>query len=509
MSQFQNIGYAVSRQINQANPSAGDQSKKTRDDILKKKKKANAEKIASGRSKTKLRDLRHQALLDQGVDPEQLIKDRRALRFQTNRQLIDSRRLHRKANEADRNGNSEVAESIRQGASALRSTAEGNRRTISDQSSLLRTNLGDLSPAEQVANRKASEQQLNRSLASTASSANANATAQGQKVTRQLADIGRRAFALENGRPAPEGFSDEALADYARTSSPDLLQRITRGVPLPNANAARESADAISQSAERGFSIPDRGISTNTNDPRVINDVRQAQEIANLAGDAQAGINRRQIGAADAQSRQLLSGSQTAANIAEQTSTPNIETATTNAQTEASEAKRNLNQSESNQQIESDRSNRLIGALGSSDDESFVISSIQTTDQNIDLVDSLSNKIPRSIARLKGMKSTSSARKKVSDALDHVDRLQLDSSLSVSEKSALAKSALKQMGQVANEKDLVVNGVFDTVRRSFNDDRILSGFNNRKTTPQSRDTFEINRDFRILIDKLRRIAAIS
>ena len=162
-------------------------------------------------------------------------EDARAFRRNKAQGMEHIKMLARDVRTAEREGNTARAEELRAQIMIIRQAIDSEGRRIGTIAQNLRGSLSDLSPEDQIAAREAGRARLEAQLPAIARSAQQQADIARSDQTARLADIGRRAFQLENGNLAEfEGMSDAAFAQYAQQqASPEAIMEATRGVGLP------------------------------------------------------------------------------------------------------------------------------------------------------------------------------------------------------------------------------------------------------------------------------------
>ena len=170
---------------------------------------------------------------------EQNLNDRRAFRRGKAQGMEQIKALAQEVRAADQAGDTATAEALRNQILQIRQSIDSEGRRIGTIAQNLRGRISDLSPEEQTAASERTRAQLNAQLPTIAASARDQAKSAEQDQISRLADIGRRAYQLENGNLSDfAGMSDEAFAEYAqKQASPDAILRATRGVGLPPAAA--------------------------------------------------------------------------------------------------------------------------------------------------------------------------------------------------------------------------------------------------------------------------------
>lgn len=170
---------------------------------------------------------------------EQNLNDRRSFRRAKVQGMEQIKSLAQEVRAADQAGDTATAEALRNQILQIRQSIDNEGRRIGTIAQNLRGRISDLSPEEQTAASERTRAQLNAQLPTIAASARDQAKSAEQDQISRLADIGRRAYQLENGNLSDfAGMSDEAFAEYAqKQASPDAILRATRGVGLPPAAA--------------------------------------------------------------------------------------------------------------------------------------------------------------------------------------------------------------------------------------------------------------------------------
>jgi len=290
-----------------ADPSARTQFK--RKNQLAQQQTQTQQRINSGGSRTSLRDRRDLALINQGVDPQELRSGIQQSRGDLNRMMRESKR-------AFRNGDTATGE-------ALRAQADRLRYDINDRFKLARPTPRDLPPEEQVARRQASRAQLNAQLPAIAEAASGAVSASQSKRVNELANIGRRAYALENGSPPPAGTSPAALAAYAeQIAGADAVESVTRGVGLPSsrgvdsAQSFRDRVQSLSDSG--GVQFPAFTPQHSADSPGIVDRVRTGQIDRAVGSETGRRINGLAQRSAFAQARGDAAQSEFQANLIEQ-----------------------------------------------------------------------------------------------------------------------------------------------------------------------------------------------
>ena len=245
----------------------------TQQNNLGTKKKQTQDRLANPANKTSLRDRRRLALINQGVDPDQLNSGIRTDRNQHARLMRESRR-------AFQSGDTATGE-------RLRAQADELKYSINDRFKISRPTLRDLPPEEQMRRRAESRAQLQAQLPAIAAHAADRERQDTSDHTDRLSRIGRQVHKLEFGSDPSPSTSPQALAELARTASPDVIQRVTRGVGLPEAPQTG-NADRLSRLAQTGVQFDDFAPSQRTDDPAVIDRVRTGQAQDRL--DRHAGL---------------------------------------------------------------------------------------------------------------------------------------------------------------------------------------------------------------------------
>ena len=170
---------------------------------------------------------------------EQNLNDRRSFRRAKVQGMEQIKSLAQEVRAADQAGDAATAKALRNQILQIRQSIDSEGRRIGTIAQNLRGRISDLSPEEQAAASERTRAQLNAQLPTIAASARDQAKSAEQDQISRLADIGRRAYQLENGNLSDfAGMSDEAFAEYAqKQASPDAILRATRGVGLPPAAA--------------------------------------------------------------------------------------------------------------------------------------------------------------------------------------------------------------------------------------------------------------------------------
>ena len=183
--------------------------------------------------------------------------DARAFRRNKAQGMEHIKMLAREVRTAEREGNTARAEELRAQIMNIRQAIDSEGRRIGTIAQNLRGSLSDLSPEDQIAAREAGRARLEAQLPAIARSAQQQADIARSDQTARLADIGRRAFQLENGNLAEfEGMSDAAFAQYAQQqASPEAIMEATRGVGLPTlpAPGAQAFADRLGNMSSINF----------------------------------------------------------------------------------------------------------------------------------------------------------------------------------------------------------------------------------------------------------------
>ena len=274
MTQFQSIAANTLSAINQS--------------PLQTKKKQTQDRLANPANRTSLRDRRNLALINQGIDPDELRRETRLKRFAFKRDMMQNREMFREAKRTN-------DPALRRQAEQERLRLEGERLNINDRFKLTRSSNRDLPADEQVKRRAESRAQLQAQLPTIAASARAQETQAATENTARLARIGREAYKLELGTTPPQNMSDEAMAEFARSASPEVVDQVTRGVGLPQAPQTG-NADRLARLAQTGVDFPDFAPSARQDNPTVVNRIRTGQAQDRLDRQAQLAIagNRRE-----------------------------------------------------------------------------------------------------------------------------------------------------------------------------------------------------------------------
>lgn len=494
MSQFSSASVNLARNIGDApDPSARTQFK--RNTQLNEKKQQTQGRIASGGSRTSLRDRRDLALINQGVDPQELRSGIRQDRSSFNRLIRESRR-------AFQSGDTQTGE-------ALRAQAENLRYDINDRFKIARSTPRDLPPEEQVARREASRAQLNAQIPAIAQAASGTASAAQSRQINNLANIGRQAYALENGSPPPAGTSPAALAEYARSiAGPEAVAAVTRGVGLPadrsvQANEALASrAGSLAESG--GVQFPEFTPQQPNTDPAVAARVRDRQldRAVNTETGRQISSNARALSLAQSSGAVLA-----AQNATERESqvTPAV-TARDRAIAQAETATAEGRESNQNAQNELDAiagQRAIERAQGRRVDTGSVVdrAGVDVTDSNIESIQSLTQGIPRMIERIAGDASSTKTATEIKKALDEVGTLALRPDMTPEQKAVFARNMLDRIeASIGQKKNLVREGVTSLFLRS-----LVRGGNIAGMGP-SDSTIEQNADFAEMVNMLRQMA---
>ncbi|MHA7814057.1 MAG: hypothetical protein ACX94C_11790 [Phycisphaerales bacterium] len=138
--------------------------------------------------------------------------------------------LNRARQQALREGRNADAASIMERIQEIANATDGDVENLRDLLQLERSMTPSMSPERRQAGRGALDAQL---------PAVREAFAQQQQeladgYQERMAEIGGQALALETGLN-PDEYMDESLAQFAQTASPEVVDRVTRGVGLPQA----------------------------------------------------------------------------------------------------------------------------------------------------------------------------------------------------------------------------------------------------------------------------------
>lgn len=198
---------------------------------------------------------------------EQNLDDRRAYKTAVAQGRKQIQSLAAQMRQAKRDGDTTREAAIREQIFEMRQAMDQEGRRIADISNQFRGTLSDLDPAEQAEIRAAGRASLNAQLPGIAAAAEQQAEVAREEQVSRLADIGRRAFQLENGNLSDfAGFSDEAFAKYATDmASPEAIDQATRGVGLPvdaTPGAAEFAANVRGLSDIGGIDFPEPTISS-------------------------------------------------------------------------------------------------------------------------------------------------------------------------------------------------------------------------------------------------------
>jgi len=501
MTQFQTIAANTLNAVNQ-HP-------------LQAKRKQTQDRLANPANRTSLRDRRNLALINQGIDPDELRKETRLMRTAFKRGMIQNREMFR---EAKRNNDP----ALRQQAEQDRLRLEEERLNLNDRFKLTRSSPRDLPAEEQMRRRADSRAQLQAQLPTIAATARAQETQAAAENTSRLARIGREAYKLELGTTPPQNISDEALAEFARSASPEVVDRVTKGVGLPQAPQTG-NADRLARLAQTGVDFPDFAPSARQDNPAVVDRIRTSQAQDRLDRQAALAIagNQRdgavvgsEVGVAT-QRADLNEQQQRPSLLASQQERLALENRGLDTANRTSNAELALNQKRA--ELEGAQIDEELNKLNRDTTPSNTGSAAMRaglpaeTPQQMEDANAYLNQVPDMVRQIAGEPSNEQSMKAIDFVVSRINELDLRADYSPEQKTIIAQDILDQLDALADSGLLVRDSLGDPTGFAMLRfaRKLVTGRGDEQFGSIGKDTIRINNLYRNAIKKLKSMAGKS